>query len=76
MAAATPWNRRRSPKALVSFSNPKRSTTRIDRREANTAGKYNRHLWKNYLPKLLKFFDNGLKRILKHKRSIVSCFIF
>lgn len=35
--AATPWNRRSSPKAFVSFSNPSRSTTSIDLREAKTA---------------------------------------
>lgn len=43
MAAATPWNRRSSPNALVNFSNPIRSTTRIDLNEAKTAAEKSRN---------------------------------
>lgn len=35
--AAMPWNSRMRPNALVNFSNPMRSTTRIDLSAANTA---------------------------------------
>lgn len=34
-----PWNKRNSPKLLVSCSKPRYSTTKIDRREAKEAEK-------------------------------------
>lgn len=39
IAAAIPWNRHRIPNALVSFSRPIRSTTRIERSAEKHAAK-------------------------------------
>lgn len=36
---AMPWNRSRRPKAFVNFSKPNNSTRRMERKEANAAGK-------------------------------------